>query len=321
LNDAELQKQLLELNPPLHRLPDMARTSLKNKHINVLTTVLHRCMLEGDFARAGHAWGLLLKTKVKGKLFDYRVDERWGIGAEILLRRHTHLDHGVAGRHGSENSSDRSLDSFISEEAFKQACEYYEYLIKLHRYRWFQKEYTNETDFYPPLFSVLIKEAVESSKQARKKLDEQVDLPSYLSAEHDFLHYDLEYSRSTSSRATGLEAIRKQELTRAQDIAARIDKLLEPTAIFDGNAEILQLRGMVALWISDLLVEEGEPHDLPSSPDAGVTVDSAGRSLEIRRASELFKRSEAQGGHVWAGVTHIRDMDDTEERAHTSNPP
>jgi hypothetical protein len=37
---------------------------LRIQHLSVLTTILHRCLLEGDIPRATRAWSLLLRMEV-----------------------------------------------------------------------------------------------------------------------------------------------------------------------------------------------------------------------------------------------------------------
>ncbi|KAI5788323.1 RNA polymerase I-specific initiation factor-domain-containing protein [Geopyxis carbonaria] len=54
--------------------------NLRAKHIAVITTLLHRCLLTHDWTRARRAYGLLLRGK------DVDVRRVWGVGVDILLR-------------------------------------------------------------------------------------------------------------------------------------------------------------------------------------------------------------------------------------------
>lgn len=61
-------------------------SKLRMRHLGVLTTVLHHCLLQGDILRASRAWALLLRSQVRGRGIDIRNSGYWGIGAELLIR-------------------------------------------------------------------------------------------------------------------------------------------------------------------------------------------------------------------------------------------
>ncbi|KAL9095276.1 MAG: hypothetical protein Q9165_002532 [Trypethelium subeluteriae] len=58
----------------------------RNSHVNVLTTLMLRCIQEGDWERAGRAWAMLIRT-AEGLPVDVRTNGMWGLGAEVLLQR------------------------------------------------------------------------------------------------------------------------------------------------------------------------------------------------------------------------------------------
>src|SRR5690242_3199393 len=37
--------------------------NLRRRHLDVLSTVMHTCLLQGDYDRAGRAWGMILRTQ------------------------------------------------------------------------------------------------------------------------------------------------------------------------------------------------------------------------------------------------------------------
>lgn len=78
---------LAELPTPIYPPQSVQETNLRFQHLGVLTAIVHRCMLEGDYVRAGRAWGMVLRENYRSFSMDVRNEDRWGVGAEILLRR------------------------------------------------------------------------------------------------------------------------------------------------------------------------------------------------------------------------------------------
>ncbi|KAF1830034.1 hypothetical protein BDW02DRAFT_642448 [Decorospora gaudefroyi] len=127
----------------------------KKKQLNALSTVMHRCLLAGDYARAGRAWGIILRTQVAGgRPVDPRNHGRWGLGAEILLRRPQH-------------PSEPTVSDRFSIESFQHAREYYDRLLVQYPNRKLQPHAVDARTFYPPMFSLWIYEVCEKAKRAR----------------------------------------------------------------------------------------------------------------------------------------------------------
>nr|KMM68598.1 hypothetical protein CPAG_04924 [Coccidioides posadasii RMSCC 3488] len=126
-----IESDLAQLNPPVF-LPGSARNSLRLKHLGVITTILHRCLLEGDYVRAGRAWGLILRDEWGGHAVDVRTEGRWGIGAEILLWRDGQM--AAAGAEGGGGKGGYKTEWF-SRRGFERAKQYYERLILHYPYR------------------------------------------------------------------------------------------------------------------------------------------------------------------------------------------
>ncbi|KAJ2972231.1 hypothetical protein NUW58_g9230 [Xylaria curta] len=61
---------------------DGKQHSARMRHLNTMTAIMHRCLRDGDIARAKRALGLLVRTRD----VDLRVDNLWAIGSEILMR-------------------------------------------------------------------------------------------------------------------------------------------------------------------------------------------------------------------------------------------
>ncbi|KAF1980060.1 hypothetical protein BU23DRAFT_416330, partial [Bimuria novae-zelandiae CBS 107.79] len=166
---ANVQQELAGLSPALFA-PDTASkhqpvasqhdaSALRTKHLHVLNTVMHRCLLEGDYDRASRAWGMILRTQAHGKSIEPRHNGLWGLGAELLLRR----------KENQENQNSQADDEDVfSDEGFQLARDYYERLILQYPFRVFQPHTVNATTFYPPLFSVWIMQVLERSRRMRR---------------------------------------------------------------------------------------------------------------------------------------------------------
>ncbi|KAJ6172594.1 hypothetical protein N7470_001661 [Penicillium chermesinum] len=227
--------------------------NLRLQHLAVLTAILHRCLLEGDYVRAGRAWGLILREDFRGFPVDVRNEGRWGIGAEILLRRNNQ-DASVP-----TNSGDRTLLPF-TKKGFAEAKDYYERLILNHPYMKTAPNAVSALHFYPAMFGLWIYVAQEESTFAREQIKQDADDFSDEYSDNDTSSIDFD-RRQSDKRQKLIARIREQELDQAQQIATRLDSLLGSPPYSDCT-ELLELRGMVSLWIGDLLLSS-----LESPPD------------------------------------------------------
>ncbi|KAF2475642.1 uncharacterized protein BDR25DRAFT_331459 [Lindgomyces ingoldianus] len=234
-NYTNVQKELAGLHPSVFAVNATSKSqplcrksekpALRQTHLGVLTTVLHHCLLEGDYQRAGRAWGMILRSQIAGRPIDVRNHDRWGIGAEILLRRSplNQFTHGENDQESAQipgNKQSSTDKDFYTERGFELAREYYERLIvqfpnrKLHPHR------VDELTFYPAMFSLWIYEVCEKSK---------------LRAQDSI--------------------VKMEELRQAREIKDRLDQLVISPP-FDKRGDLLELRGMVGLWIGDLILGE-----------------------------------------------------------------
>lgn len=277
-------------------------TSLRKTHLNVLSTVMHRCLLEGDYERAGRAWGMLLRTRVSGGHYvDPRNHGRWGIGAEILLWR----EPGIASSQVASQSSNQEpfSQSMFSPAGFELAREYYERLIVQHPYRKLTPLSVDERTFYPAMFSLWIYEACEKSKRAREKLEaESIRRPSS-STPSDSMLDEPHISRDLRAQE---EAIEVEELASATEIAERLDQLVASPP-FDKQASLLHLRGHIGLWRGALLLgktTDDDDWEMDTTEDLDEerptsTAEQLSRiancQRELQQAQQFLRRAEANG--------------------------
>ncbi|WEW59324.1 hypothetical protein PRK78_004794 [Emydomyces testavorans] len=291
-----IENDLAQLNPPVF-LHGSARNSLRLRHLGVITTILHRCLLEGDYVRAGRAWGLILRDEWGGHAIDVRTEGRWGIGAEILLWRDKQTSRSGEGDNGSEGSK----TEWFSRAGFEKAKQYYERLILHYPYRKHAPNALGPLDFYPAMFGLWISVVQEESRAAREAgIDNE-------KGEDERYGYgcDVEENMSISSdlaqeerrRAEIAAQARTKELEEAQRIASQLDDLLVSPP-FSDSYELLRLRGMVSLWVGDLFVSSVSP-DEAAEQGLGTGRDGDGditmMSYDDRVDSILARMEEGLG--------------------------
>ncbi|KAG9518763.1 hypothetical protein KCU99_g7849, partial [Aureobasidium melanogenum] len=267
-----LQKELAALKPPLYVPPPGEQdttSSLRRHHLGVLTTILHTSLLKHDFVRAGRAWGMILRTNILGRPLDVRTHGRWGIGAEILMRKSSSQNNF---HHESNNAST------ISDEGFEAAKDYYERLILQYPFQKTNPNAISSLTFYPAMFGLCIYEIQQKCNRALAR------------NRNSSLEADQSGSESEGTRdqePEGIAAIKRSELDSAASLAARMDELmLSPP--FDTYPPLLQLRGSVALWLADLYVTTANSDD-----DGDENQERA--STERSRAKRCIERMKAAG--------------------------
>lgn len=316
-------KKLSTLSPPLY-VPQSAaqQGSLRLRHLAVLTAILHRCLLEGDYVRAGRAWGLILREEIAGHPIDVRNEGRWGIGAEILLRRDSRIKPQASNERDNQRDAQRTISAarlFFTRKGFEEARAYYERLILQYPYRKASPESVSSLDFYPAMFGLWIYVVQEESNIARKRLlQDRNDKASESPSEEDDAMSESDLAEEQGKGKSDLIAgIRSKELEEAQQIAARMDELLVSPPYSD-SPELLRLRGMVALWVGDLFVSsvlQGEDDtselsdqdfmSMEESPEAIIArrekrLAMEKRDAERERSREFFEKAEMRS----KGVSH-----------------
>lgn len=295
----DLQDELASLKPPLYEPPaqvDDRGDSLKRQHLEVLTSIVHTNLLKGDFVRAGRAWGMILRSERDGRPFDLKSYGRWAIGAEILLRRDSHI---VASQH-TPDRADSSIDGITrtenavqdapSAEGFQVAKDYYERLILQYPYTREHAKTINSLSFYPAMFGLWIYEASETSRCALARL-----VKDAYDADNDVSADDRPYDDDQREEVL---AVKRTELESAQQIMARLDELLIAPP-WDRYMPLVQLRGMVGLWLSDLYMSFAvSPQD---QSDKRVQ-EAAG---ERKTARKYFQKVSDDGGNLPESVVHL----------------
>ncbi|KAL5339558.1 extracellular mutant protein 11-domain-containing protein [Aspergillus crustosus] len=253
-------KQASALSPPLYTPQSAAHQgNLRLRHLAVLTSMLHRCLLGGDYIRAGRAWGLVIREHFGGRPIDVRTEDRWGIGAEILLRKDHQISSALAedpesgsGQHRGGNGKLTKL--LFTRKGFEDAKEYYETLIVLHPYQKTAPNAISALHFYLAMFGLWIYITQEESKTARSALDERDPASFGEASDDDDVDSENDSHTGWRDRHQRLAAdIRANELTEADRIAGRMDGIITSPPYSD-SPELLELRAMVSLWIADLLV-------------------------------------------------------------------
>jgi len=273
--------------------PGVSRLSLHQQHVAAMTAIMHTSLFKGDYVRAGRAWGMLLRSSASGLPIDLRAHHRWSIGAEILLRRDT---------------NGKSED--IKREDFEAARGYYEQLILQYPYQRHLPHAINSLSFYPAMFGLMIYEATEMSRRAISRIGDTSPEPSSPANSEN----------SVPSRNAEIADIKRSELESASHIAAKLDELILAPP-FDHFAPLLQIRGMVALWIADLYedlsplqstpnLEDDEAESLGHRLQPYITRHEQERYVDRMKeqreeARSFFRRVVNDGGTLPETVKHM----------------
>lgn len=287
INQSCIDTELSELNPPVY-VPNPKRNHLHLRHLGVLTTILHRCLMEGDYLRAGRALGLLLRDSFGGHAIDVRAEGRWGIGAEILL-----WSDGK-----SQGANPDRKRRWFSRQGFEKAKAYYERLILQYPFRKTAPHALSPLHFYPAMFGLWIATVQEESQAAREAeldicSDDEEDLP--LEGVRDEYSQD----REERKRRRIILQARRKELAEAQQIATQMDMLLVSFP-FSDSYELLKLRGMVSQWIADLHVSSvvADDDDSGFDDDGDLSMEDSDLNFETSEAQER-KATELQKAQVF----------------------
>lgn len=323
-----LIEELSNLSPPIY-LPQSAdrQRSLRLRHLSAITAILHRCLLDEDYIRAGRAWGLILRENYAGFPVDVRSEGRWGIGAEILLRRDLQMSKLPQEQDLADEKNRPGVDSFkplFTREGFENAKQYYERLIIQYPYRRATPNAVSSLHFYPAMFGLWIYVAHEESNATAARLMHRVEDESSgeYSDDEDIPSYSEHLTVSGRNRRLLLADVKAKELDQAKQIAGRMDEVLVSPPFAD-SPELLELRGMVSLWIGDLLVSSLLPSRPMTERDFDGMEDSSDsiharreqrlanekRLEESRKAKEFFDKARQRGRHLASSLEnlHIED--------------
>lgn len=324
--EKDILKGLSSLAPPLYPPQSAAQQgNLRFQHLAVITAILHRCLLQGDYIRAGRAWGLILREEFGGRAIDARNGGRWGIGAEILLRRGRQISDIASGQMGDSGNNTRL---WFTRGGFEDAKRYYERLIIQHPFRKAAPDAISSLHFYPAMFGLWIYVVQEESNAAREEIQQRPEESSEWPSEDEETGSEFgPRGRSGQKRQGLVTQLRAKELEQAQQIAARMDEtLISPP--YSDSPELLELRGMVSLWIADLLVsslpqEEGDWDDVDNNsefmfeeePDSIIArreqrLAMERRETELQKSREFFEKAGQRGRGVAYTLEHLH-IDET----------
>ena len=266
---------------------------LRQRHLAAMTATLQRCLLEGDYIRAGRAWGLLLRSEHNGHTMDLRTNNRWGVGAEILLRRDVELARKRKdGRRSNLHQIaifDEARSRWFSVEGFEKAKNYYERLVLQYPYRKAAPNAIGPLDFYRAMFGLWIysvnelhaaelgsitRHADRNQHNKRNVKDETESESESDGASVSDMGTEWRYSQES-------ERVRKNTLQHAQEIASRLAELLISPP-YTNSDTFKSLREMVDTWIKDLSAQDSPParpsesrSDFSQEGDSATAEDSA----------------------------------------------
>ena len=303
MSQGRISDKLATLKPPLYvatgRVPTAtarktpSSTGLRQHHLNAITAIMHKCLSDGDYFRAGRAWAMLLRAEQIGHSMDLRTHDRWGVGAEILLRCESQmaqktLDHRAFGL--SRSTSNLR----VKAESMEKAKEYYERIVLQYPYRKVFPNATGPLNFSIAMFSLwiyTIKERSSIALMAVGSSDEDIDETDQEA------NNDSQWSSASDvelDRYQKREQVKRDTLQSAHEIATRLDGLLVSPPYSD-NARFWKLCGELALWIADLSVATIFSNS-GSSPSGDYEDLTVGRSSRLRHFSRSTTSNEEQAG-------------------------
>lgn len=293
----------------------------QDEHLGFLTDVILMALEEGDIPRAKWAFSLVRRSEVRGRPVDLRKNALWSLGAEIVMREGEERsrrvlpgeDCIVEGDDGAAAAADRrwAQRRWGSTANMPRLRAYLESLVRQYPYNRLHPDSISDLDFHPVLFGCEFYDAWAEHRLALERLSEEseswsdgdlpeMDMPDYMgdgdddneargggSSYREETHLSGRERRLRQTKADlGLRA-----LSTMRDVAARMDSLME-NAPYSRSAELLRLRGMVALYIGDLSV--------PPAPRTADEDEEGGRvrSLEQERARAFFVRMVKSGGRA-----------------------
>ncbi|KKY32086.1 hypothetical protein UCDDA912_g07947 [Diaporthe ampelina] len=329
----------------------------QDKQLGFLTNVILRALEEGDIPRAKRAFGLVRRSRVRGRPVDLRKNALWSLGAEILMRAGEVRSRSVlpgeeAGPRASSAGGPREGPALDDDDGgsgggrggaaaktrrrrwgsaanMPRLRAYLESLVRQYPYNRLHPDSISDLDFHPVLFSCEFYDAWAEHRLALERLAEEseawsdgdldvvpeMDMQDYYNNDDDDddTRADGRYDRGEN--LTGRERRLRQAkadlglraLSAMRDVAARMDGLLEKSP-YSRSAELLRLRGMVALYIGDLSV--------PPSPRTADEDEEGSRvrGLEQDKARAFFVRMVKSGGHSDACTERwLRDGDASED--------
>ncbi|KAI1100110.1 hypothetical protein F4804DRAFT_344964 [Jackrogersella minutella] len=310
------------------RRPDKETTvrqlSERLRHLSTMTAIMHRCLGDGDIARAKRAFGLLVQTKD----VDIRLGGLWAVGSEILMRDGEEQQQIDDGNAMDARGQPRRWGSAANIETVRS---YFESLIQQYPHDQHRAHLTSALDFWPALFGIEIYSLDAESRRAAQRAEDGHDAGedgSYAedaSADPDGARRS---RRDEERRHRARDELRRETRGAAEQIARRMDQTME-NAPYASHRELLRLRANLALFIGDLRLPsrlldllDGE-NNLPMksteealrsrAEEAGEHGALARRREEHEAARAMFRKILDGRGEVDGWVLKFLRADEDEE--------
>ena len=257
-------------------------TGLRQHHLNTITAVLHRCLSECDYIRASRAWAMFLRAEQHGQSMDLRTYDRWGLGAEILMKT---LDYRVI--------EDSNLG--VKPDSIEKAKEYYERITLQYPYHKALPNATGALNFSIAMFSLWVYVVKKRSSIALKAISSSNENADETDVEASDNGQRSSASHIEPDRCREHEQVRRNTLQSAREIAAQLDGLLVSPPYSD-NAVLRKLCGEISLWIADLSIATAfaDNGSSTSGDDVDMTVESPSRLGRVSRATSLSEENRQE---------------------------
>ncbi|KAI1465897.1 uncharacterized protein F4812DRAFT_116211 [Daldinia caldariorum] len=305
------------------------------QHLATLTTILHRCLAEGDLARAKRAFGLLVRTRD----VDIRQAGLWAIGSEILMRegeqQHEHEQEQNPEQEGQEFGFGFGFRRWGSAANVEKVKTYLETLVQQHPHDAHRPHLTSALDFWPALFGVEVYNVDAERRAAEFRLEKQLQQLQQEQQEQeqeygfaygvdaDMAYLDEEAfatrrggeeeeqgreRRGEEEIRAAREEIRARALAAAEAVARHMDQVME-NAPYGAHGGLLRLRAHLALYVGDLCLPARLIDDDDNDNDNNNTDGSSGSSSSRR----ISKKKKKGGKSKKNGEDELRMRAETAE--------
>ncbi|GKT59053.1 hypothetical protein ColTof4_12655 [Colletotrichum tofieldiae] len=266
-----------------------------------LVRAIYGFLDKGDVAHAKRAFGILVRSHVHGKPVDIRRNNYWALGAEILMRE------GGGPLANAANDEPGGGETYPASNV-PRVREYFQDLIQRYPYNFKYRGAVSAVDFWPALLSYEVFQVHTQHASYLRRLeresedweDDSWQEPSSLGGgggggdgmmmeDADFKAPIWQPDARDRRLRQARDQIRLRTLDALREVAGRMDDLLEGRP-FSHSRELLRLRGMVSLYIGDLLI--------PAHTDAESQMAEARirRDAERNNARSSFQRMVEHGG-------------------------
>ncbi|KAK4145897.1 RNA polymerase I-specific transcription initiation factor rrn11 [Dichotomopilus funicola] len=290
---------------PSQRDPDIDhRARAYRRRVGWLTAIVQRSLAEGDVATAGRAFGLLARARVYGRKVDLRWERYWEMGAEVLMREgelgnRAGVDDGGGVSEGGEEAGEQYEETEeVHANRLARLKAYYQYLIQQYPYsKQHASSASSALDFHIALYSTEMEAAHAAYARGLERLQRedaswemgddyeaggtQADIDANMGVD---MNTDEPLAHDHNDPHNRERSLRQNTLQTMTELAQRMDTTLE-TVPYSRDPELLRLRAMVSLFLSDL-------HMPPSQAADKSRTGGMGRGNERAKARGLLRRAK-----------------------------